>query len=68
MEESEVCLALAHRFEKLIRDGVVRDYADLARLGHVTRSRVSQIMDLWLLAAEMEWGRQRNVWQMQVNS
>jgi hypothetical protein len=26
-------LVLAHRFEKLIRDGEVRDYADLARLG-----------------------------------
>ena len=39
-------LALAHRFEKLIRDGVVRDDADLSRLGHVTRARLSQIMDL----------------------
>jgi len=39
-------LALAHRFEKLIRDGEVRDYADLARLGHVTRARLTQIMNL----------------------
>ena len=38
-------LALAHRFEKLIADGDVRDYADLARLGHVTRARVTQIMN-----------------------
>jgi hypothetical protein len=29
-------LDLAHRFEKLIRDGDVRDYAELARLGHVS--------------------------------
>jgi hypothetical protein len=43
-------LALAHKLEKLIQDGVVRDYADLSRLGHVTRARVSQIMDLLLLA------------------
>jgi hypothetical protein len=34
----------------LIRNEVVRDYADLARLGHVSRARVSQIMDLLLLA------------------
>ena len=46
-------LALAHRFEKLIRDGEVRDYADLARLGHVTRARLSQIMDL-LLAPDIQ--------------
>jgi hypothetical protein len=28
----------------------VQDYANLARLGHVSRARVSQIMDLLLLA------------------
>jgi hypothetical protein len=38
-------LALAHRFEQLLHDGVVKDYADLGRLGHVTRARVSQIID-----------------------
>jgi hypothetical protein len=47
-------LALAHRVEKLIRDGEVRDYTDLARLGHVTRARVSQIMDLLLLAPNIQ--------------
>lgn len=47
-------LALAHRFERLIRDGEVRDYADLARLGHVTRARLSQIMDLLLLAPDIQ--------------
>ena len=47
-------LALAHLFETLIRDGVVRDYADLARLGHVTRARLSQIMDLLLLAPDIQ--------------
>ena len=30
-------LALAHRLERLLRAGVVRDYAELARLGRVTR-------------------------------
>lgn len=47
-------LALAHRFEKLIRDGEVRDYVDLARLGHVTRARVTQIMNLLSLAPDIQ--------------
>ena len=47
-------LALAHRFEKLIRDGDVRDYADLARLGHVTRARLSQVMNLLNLAPDIQ--------------
>src|SRR5436190_19532218 len=47
-------LALAHRFENLIRDGEVRDYADLARLGHVTRARVSQVMNFLNLAPDIQ--------------
>jgi hypothetical protein len=47
-------LALAHRFEGLIRDGTVRDYADLGRLGRVTRARVSQIMSLLYLAPDIQ--------------
>lgn len=47
-------LALAHRFETLIAEGEVRDYADLARLGHVTRARVTQIMNLLSLAPEIQ--------------
>lgn len=43
-------MALAIHFEDLIRQGIVTDYADLARLGHVTRARVTQIMNLRLLA------------------
>jgi hypothetical protein len=35
-------LALAHRLERLVRTGVVKDYAEAARLGHVTRARISQ--------------------------
>lgn len=43
-------MALAIRFDGLIRSGEVADYATLARLGHVTRARVSQIMNLLQLA------------------
>ena len=47
-------MALAIRFEKLIQSGVVKDYAELARLGHVTRARITQIMNLLLLAPEIQ--------------
>ena len=43
-------LALAHKLEGLVRSGVVKDYAELARLGHVSPSRVSQILLLAHLA------------------
>ena len=36
-------LALAHKFDGLVRQGTVPDYAALARLGHVSRARLSQI-------------------------
>ena len=47
-------MALAIRFERLIRDGEVEDYADIARLGHVTRARVTQIMNLLNLAPDIQ--------------
>ena len=47
-------LALAHRLDRLLRTGVVRDYAELARLGHVTRARISQIMSLLQLAPDLQ--------------
>jgi hypothetical protein len=47
-------MALAIRFEGLLAAGEVRDYADLARLGHVTRARVTQIMNLLNLAPDIQ--------------
>jgi hypothetical protein len=47
-------LALAHRFDGMVRTGTVKDYAELARLGHVTRARVTQIMNLLNLAPEIQ--------------
>lgn len=47
-------MALAIRFDQLIRTGVVADYADLARLGQVTRARVTQIMNLLMLAPNVQ--------------
>jgi hypothetical protein len=47
-------MALSIRFEDLIRTGQVADYADLARLGHVSRARITQIMNLLLLAPDIQ--------------
>lgn len=47
-------MALAIRFEQLVRDEEVRDLAEIARLGHVTRARVTQIMNLLHLAPDIQ--------------
>ena len=47
-------MALAIRFDQLIREGVVADQAELARLGHVTRARLTQIMNLLCLAPDIQ--------------
>jgi hypothetical protein len=47
-------MALAARFDGLIRSGAVADYAQLADLGHVSRARISQIMNLLLLAPDIQ--------------
>lgn len=47
-------MALAIRFDDLIRSGEVTDYAELARLGHVSRARVTQIMNLLMLAPDIQ--------------
>jgi len=47
-------MALAIRFDGLVQRGEVRDYADLARLGYVTRARITQIMNLLNLAPDIQ--------------
>lgn len=47
-------MALAIRFEQLIQAGEVADYAELVCLGHVTRARMTQIMNLRLLAPDLQ--------------
>jgi DNA invertase Pin-like site-specific DNA recombinase len=46
-------LALAMKFERLIQQGAVKDYAELARLGRVSRARITQIMNLLNLAPDI---------------
>jgi hypothetical protein len=47
-------MALAIHMDDLIRRGEVADYAELARLAHVTRARVTQIMSLLHLAPDIQ--------------
>ena len=47
-------MALAIRMQRIIHSGDVRDYAELARLGHVSRARVTQIMNLLNLAPDIQ--------------
>jgi site-specific DNA recombinase len=47
-------VALALRLENLLKERAVRDYAALARLGGVSRARITQIMNLRNLAPEIQ--------------
>jgi hypothetical protein len=47
-------LALAISFDDMIRRGVAKDYTDLARLGCISKERVSQIMRLVWLAPDIQ--------------
>jgi hypothetical protein len=47
-------MALAIRFDGLLREETIRDYAELARLGRVTRARITQIMKLLDLAPDVQ--------------
>ncbi len=47
-------MALAIRLETLVFEGKVKDYAELARVGHVTRARISQILSLVSLAPDIQ--------------
>jgi hypothetical protein len=47
-------MALAIKFQEMVDRGEVRDYADLARLGYVTRARITQIMSLLNLAPSIQ--------------
>ena len=47
-------MALAIKYQGMISRGEVLDYADIARLGYVTRARVTQIMNLLHLAPDIQ--------------
>ena len=47
-------MALAIHFEGLLANGEITDMADLARLGHVSRARITQVMNLRMLAPDIQ--------------
>lgn len=47
-------MALAIKFDHLLSTDAVRDQAELAELGHVSRARVTQIMNLLHLAPDIQ--------------
>lgn len=47
-------LALAHRWDRLISEGIVANRAEIARMGGLSRARITQIMDLLYLAPNIQ--------------
>jgi len=47
-------MALAIHFDDMVARGQIEDYATVARLGQVSRARVTQIMNLSLLAPDIQ--------------
>lgn len=49
-----VMLALAHKIQQAIYERVVRDRAEIARLLGFTRARITHLLDLTLLAPDLQ--------------
>jgi len=47
-------IALAHKLDELVHTGAVNDYTTLARLGHITPARVTQLMTLLHLSPQIQ--------------
>ena len=47
-------MALALKFEALLQEGTVKDHTEVAYRGGVTRSRISQILNLRNLAPQIQ--------------
>jgi hypothetical protein len=47
-------LALAHKLDTLVRTGTITGYAELARLGHISPARLTQILVLLHLAPSIQ--------------
>ncbi len=46
-------LVVGYFFERLVREGKVKDYAEIARLTGLTRARVTQLVDLTILSLDV---------------
>jgi hypothetical protein len=47
-------MALAIKLQEMVARGELQDYADIARLGHITRARATQLMNLLHLAPDIQ--------------
>ncbi len=47
-------LALAYHIERLVESRELEDYAQAARIFRVTRARITQVMNLFCLSAEIQ--------------
>src|SRR5713226_3051345 len=47
-------VALAHKLDALVRSGAIPSYSELARLGHISPARLTQIMVLLHLAPSIQ--------------
>ncbi|MBT5608602.1 MAG: hypothetical protein HOJ57_21880, partial [Lentisphaerae bacterium] len=47
-------MALAIHFDDMVAQGQIEDYATIARLGQVSRARITQIVNLTLLAPDIQ--------------
>jgi hypothetical protein len=47
-------VALAHKLEEFVQSGAVKSYGELARLGHISPARLSQIMILAQVAPSIQ--------------
>ena len=47
-------LALAHKLDAMVRSGEISDYGQLARLGHISPARLTQMMVLLRLAPSIQ--------------
>jgi hypothetical protein len=47
-------LVLGHRLEQLVRNGVVPDYTQLARICGISKGRVTHLVNLTLLAPDIQ--------------
>jgi hypothetical protein len=47
-------LALAHRLDALVRSGAVSGYGELARMGHISPARLTQILVMLHLSPQIQ--------------
>ncbi len=47
-------LALAYHIDRLVESGEIKDYAEAARIFRVTRARMTQVMNLLCLSAQIQ--------------